>query len=183
MDDSAGTAGSGETLAEYQSERAAGARRPNAVRSMTFLSRHRRRPAGARRGSIGLTTGRVRGPSRPPEPSARQGRRGVRPRCRAVEAWNRVEADRVPRRAGRVGCGRELGDGAGYDIASFRVDGSPLHIEVKTAGAAQVCGHRSTSLRWEVETSKDPRGCHLGALSRLRLRSEPRGTTVWTARR
>ena len=30
------------------------------------------------------------------------------------------------------GSANELGDGAGYDVASFRADGTPVHIEVKT---------------------------------------------------
>ncbi len=44
------------------------------------------------------------------------------------------------------------GDGAGYDIASFRVDGTPLHIEVKTTNLGLRTPFHIT--RWEVETSR-----------------------------
>jgi hypothetical protein len=47
---------------------------------------------------------------------------------------------------------KDLGDGAGYDIASFRVDGTPLHIEVKTTNLGVRTPFHIT--RWEVEVSR-----------------------------
>ena len=46
---------------------------------------------------------------------------------------------------------RDLGDGAGYDIASFRDDGTPRHIEVKTTNLGSRTPFYVT--RWEVEVS------------------------------
>jgi len=47
---------------------------------------------------------------------------------------------------------RDVGDGAGYDVASFRLDGSPLAIEVKTTNL----GYRTPFYvtRWEVQVSE-----------------------------
>lgn len=47
---------------------------------------------------------------------------------------------------------RDVGDGTGYDIASFRVDGSPLLIEVKTTNLGVRTPFHIT--RWEVEVSR-----------------------------
>jgi hypothetical protein len=50
-----------------------------------------------------------------------------------------------------LGC-RRGGDGAGYDIASFRPDGTTLHIEVKTTNLGVRTPFHITG--WEVATSK-----------------------------
>ena len=73
----------------------------------------------------------------------------------------------------------DLGDGAGYDIASFRPDGTPVHIEVKTTN----CGVRTPFhiTRWEVEVSRRE-GRDLVALSGLRLPESIQGSTGWMAR-
>jgi hypothetical protein len=65
----------------------------------------------------------------------------------------------------------EDGDGAGYDIASFRPDGSDLHIEVKTTNLGIRTPFYIT--RWEVETStREP---ELWSLYRVfDFRSDPR---------
>ncbi len=65
----------------------------------------------------------------------------------------------------------EDGDGAGYDIASYRVDGSPLHIEVKTTNLGVRTPFHIT--RWEVETSR--READIWSLYRVfDFRSDPR---------
>ena len=48
--------------------------------------------------------------------------------------------------------GALVGDGAGYDIASFRTSGAPLHIEVKTTNLGVRTPFHIT--RWEVEVSR-----------------------------
>jgi hypothetical protein len=64
----------------------------------------------------------------------------------------------------------DLGDGAGYDIGSFRVDGSPLAIEVKTTNLGRRTPFYVT--RWEVEVTK--RGPESYALYRVfDFRSDP----------
>jgi hypothetical protein len=47
---------------------------------------------------------------------------------------------------------RDVGDGTGYDIASFRIDGSPRLIEVKTTNLGVRTPFHIT--RWEVEVSR-----------------------------
>lgn len=47
---------------------------------------------------------------------------------------------------------QDVGDGTGYDVASFRVDGSPLLIEVKTTNLGVRTPFHIT--RWEVEVSR-----------------------------
>ncbi len=65
----------------------------------------------------------------------------------------------------------DLGDGAGYDIASFRNDGSPLSIEVKTTNLGRRTPFYVT--RWEIEVSK--RSPESYALYRVfDFRSDPR---------
>lgn len=65
----------------------------------------------------------------------------------------------------------ERGDGAGYDIDSFRPDGSPLRIEVKTTNLGIRTPFHIT--RWEVETSK--RESEIWSLYRVfDFRSDPR---------
>ena len=65
----------------------------------------------------------------------------------------------------------ELGDGAGYDIASFRDDGTPLHIEVKTTNLGSRTPFHIT--RWEVEVSR--RESAIWSLYRVfDFRSDPR---------
>jgi Domain of unknown function (DUF3883) len=65
----------------------------------------------------------------------------------------------------------ELGDGAGFDIGSFRVDGSPLAIEVKTTNLGRRTPFYVT--RWEIEVSR--RGPESYAIYRVfDFRSDPR---------
>ena len=65
----------------------------------------------------------------------------------------------------------DLGDGAGYDIASFRPDGTPVHIEVKTTNLGVRTPFHIT--RWEVEVSK--REAEIWSLYRVfDFRSDPR---------
>jgi hypothetical protein len=46
----------------------------------------------------------------------------------------------------------DVGDGLGYDISSFKDDGSPRHIEVKTTNLGARTPFFIT--RWEVQVSK-----------------------------
>jgi hypothetical protein len=82
------------------------------------------------------------------------------------------------RRAGRLDLARriewtsrDLGDGAGFDIASYRPDGTPLHIEVKTTNLGLRTPFHIT--RNEVEVSR--RESDIWALYRVfDFRSQPR---------
>lgn len=66
---------------------------------------------------------------------------------------------------------KEIGDGAGFDIGSFRLDGSPLAIEVKTTNLGRRTPFYVT--RWEVEVSSRTPDSY--ALYRVfDFRSEPR---------
>jgi len=65
--------------------------------------------------------------------------------ARTVGSIERKMSDSV------VWVARDLGDGAGYDIASFRDDGTPRHIEVKTTNLGARTPFYVT--RWEVEVS------------------------------
>ena len=67
-------------------------------------------------------------------------------RTRLTRAGRRDLADQV------VWTSRDVGDGAGYDISSFRVGGQPLSIEVKTTNLGARTPFYIT--RWEVETSR-----------------------------
>jgi hypothetical protein len=104
---------------------------------------------GSRQRSIGLTTGRL---------GAIQDFRNRR-LGKAGEEWV-LDAERLSlKRAGRDDLAdrvswtaHEVGDGAGFDIASFRIDGSPLAIEVKTTNLGPRTPFYIT--RWEVETSR-----------------------------
>lgn len=78
---------------------------------------------------------------------------------RAGEAWvvdvEREQLDRAGRRdlADQVvWVANDIGDGAGFDISSFRRDGSPLNIEVKTTNFGARTPFYVT--RWEVEVSR-----------------------------
>jgi hypothetical protein len=65
----------------------------------------------------------------------------------------------------------DLGDGAGYDLASFRPDGTPVLIEVKTTNFGVRTPFYIT--RWEVEVSR--REASVYALYRVfDFRSDPR---------
>jgi len=103
---------------------------------------------GTKRASIGLTSGAF---------GAVQDFRN-RQLGKAGEEWvldaERESLDRHGRRDladSVVWVARDLGDGAGYDIASFRDDGTPRHIEVKTTNLGSRTPFYVT--RWEVEVS------------------------------
>lgn len=103
---------------------------------------------GTKRASIGLTSGAF---------GAVQDFRN-RQLGKAGEEWvldaERESLDRHGRRDladSVVWVARDLGDGAGYDIASFLVDGTPRHIEVKTTNLGARTPFYVT--RWEVEVS------------------------------
>ena len=81
------------------------------------------------------------------------------PNGRAGEQWvfdaEREKLDRLGRRDladSVVWVANDLGDGAGYDIASFLNDGTPRHIEVKTTNLGARTPFYVT--RWEVEVSR-----------------------------
>ena len=63
-----------------------------------------------------------------------------------------------------------LGDGAGYDVSSFMLDGSPHHIEVKATRGSIIAPFflSAGELRYALE---HPGGLHL---PRIRPRPEPR---------
>ena len=78
---------------------------------------------------------------------------------RAGEEWvlgiERVSLQRAGRDdlADRISwVANDVGDGAGFDISSFRVDGSPVKIEVKTTNFGPRTPFYIT--RWEVEVSR-----------------------------
>jgi len=156
-----------ETLADYQSNALPA---PTATRRSTddLLVPPPSTSGGSRRASIGLTTGAY-GAIRDLQ-NRRLGRAGEE----FVLDAERLSLDRRGRTdlAERVRwVSDEDGDGAGYDIASFRVDGSPLHIEVKTTNLGARTPFHIT--RWEVETSK--READVWTLYRLfDFRSDPR---------
>ncbi len=156
-----------ETIAEYQDNTLPA---PMAQRLSTddvlvdppSIARRERRPA------IGLTTGVF---------GAMQDFRN-RQLGRAGEAWV-LDAEREslnrrgrPDLAGRVvWVANDLGDGAGYDIASFKPDGAPRHIEVKTTNLGARTPFYVT--RWEVEVSRKERDVY--SLYRVfDFRSDPR---------
>lgn len=78
---------------------------------------------------------------------------------KAGEEWvldaERESLDRQGRRDladSVVWVSNDLGDGAGYDISSFLIDGTPRHIEVKTTNLGARTPFYVT--RWEVEVSR-----------------------------
>lgn len=123
---------------------------------------------GTRRGSIGLTTGAF-GAIRDLQ-NRQLGKAGEElvfeaERLRLEHRGRSDLAKRVEWTS------EERGDGAGYDIASFRIDGSALHIEVKTTNLGVRTPFHITS--WEVETSK--REAEIWSLYRVfDFRSAPR---------
>lgn len=157
----------GETLAEYQSNARPA---PSPIRRSLedLLVPPPSVGRGARRGSIGLTTGAL-GAIRDLQ-NRKLGKAG--------EEFV-LEAERLSlERSGRSDLADLVewtadarGDGAGYDIASFRPDGSPLHIEVKTTNLGVRTPFHIT--RWEVEVSK--RESPIWSLYRVfDFRSDPR---------
>ena len=157
----------GETLAEYQSNALPA---PSTERRAIddLLVPPPSASGRTRRGSIGLTTGAF-GALRDLQ-NRRLGRAGEAFVLDA-ERLNLERSGRIDLAAQVVWVADELGDGAGYDIASFRVDGSPLHIEVKTTNLGVRTPFHIT--RWEVETSR--REAAIWALYRVfDFRSEPR---------
>lgn len=138
-----------ETLAEYQSNALPA---PTAIRRATdeLLVPPPSGRSGTKRRSIGLTTGAY-GAIRDFQ-NRRLGRAGEE----FVLEAERVSLDRIGRTdlAERIRWVADLdGDGAGYDIASFRPDGSPLHIEVKTTNLGVRTPFHIT--RWEVAVSRE----------------------------
>jgi hypothetical protein len=137
-----------ETLAEYQANTLPA---PSGARMTTddLIVPPPSATGGTRRGSIGLTSGSF-GAIRDLQ---------NRQLGRAGEAFV-LDAERLtlelrgrPDLAEQVQwVSDELGDGAGYDIASFRLDGSPLHIEVKTTNLGVRTPFHITP--WEVEISR-----------------------------
>jgi hypothetical protein len=137
-----------ENLAEYQvNALAAPMQAPLAIEDV-LVERPSIRPRGVRR-AIGLTTGPM---------GAVQDFKNRR-LGRAGEEWV-FEAERISlARAGRTDLADQvvwtadvLGDGFGYDIDSFLVDGSPHRIEVKTTNFGPRTPFYIT--RWEVEVSR-----------------------------
>ena len=82
-----------------------------------------------------------------------------------VRAGRRDLADLV------VWVANDVGDGAGYDIASFRKDGAPLLIEVKTTNLGLRTPFYVT--RWEVEVSSRE-ATHYSLYRVFDFRSQPR---------
>lgn len=136
-----------ETMAEYQANTLP-APQPNRLATEDVLVPP---PSVAKRGgrpSIGVTTGAF---------GALQDFRN-RQLGRAGEEWvvdaERESLDRLGRRdlADRVvWAANDIGDGLGYDIASFKPDGTLRHIEVKTTNLGARTPFYIT--RWEVEVS------------------------------
>jgi hypothetical protein len=156
-----------ETVAEYVANTlpAPASKRPatdDVLVAPPSITRRQRRP------SIGVTAGAF---------GAVQDFRN-RQLGRAGEEWvleaERESLDRHGRRdlADRVvWVAADVGDGAGYDIASFRADGSPRLIEVKTTNLGARTPFYVT--RWEVEVSKREAATY--ALYRVfDFRSDPR---------
>ena len=135
---------------------------------MTCSFRHLQHRVARRPGSIGLTTGAFGAIL------DLQNRRLGKAGEEFVLDAERLNLERLGRTdlAERVRwVADEDGDGAGYDIASYRVDGSPLHIEVKTTNLGVRTPFHIT--RWEVETSR--REAEIWSLYRVfDFRSDPR---------
>ena len=157
----------GETMAEYQSN-ALPAPAPTRRSIDDLLVPPPSVERAAQRTSIGLTTGAF-GALRDLQ-NRKLGKAG--------EEFV-VEAERLGlERRGRpdlaeqvVWVADKLGDGAGYDVASFRDDGTPLHIEVKTTNLGVRTPFHIT--RWEVEVSR--REAPIWSLYRVfDFRSDPR---------
>ena len=81
---------------------------------------------------------------------------------KAGEAWvvdlEREKLERLGRRdlaKDVIWVSQDRGDGAGYDVASYRLDGSELHIEVKTTNMGVRTPFYIT--RWELEVSSRER--------------------------
>lgn len=137
----------GETMAEYQANTLP-APQPSRLATDDVLVPP---PSVARRGgrSIGVTTGAF---------GALQDFRN-RQLGRAGEEWvvdaERENLDRLGRRDLAdhvVWVANDVGDGLGYDISSFKLDGTPRLIEVKTTNLGARTPFFIT--RWEVEVSK-----------------------------
>jgi hypothetical protein len=156
-----------ETMAEYMSNTLPP---PAPVRVATedVLVEPPSMTRGTKRPSIGLTTGAF---------GAVQDFRN-RQLGKAGEQWvfeaEREGLDRHGRRDladSVVWVANDLGDGAGYDIASFQLDGTPRHIEVKTTNLGARTPFYVT--RWEVEVSR--KESDLYSLYRVfDFRSDPR---------
>jgi hypothetical protein len=136
-----------ETLAEYQANTlAAPTSSPPALEDVLVPSPSRLSHSGRR--GIGITAGPV---------GALQDYRN-RQLGTAGEEWVLELERETLGRAGRsdlasqvVWVAKEVGDGAGYDISSFRPNGDPLMIEVKTTNLGVRTPFFVT--RWEVEVS------------------------------
>lgn len=156
------------TLAEYQSNALPAPAAERRALDDLLVPQPSMAGGGTRRGSIGLTTGAF-GALRDLQ-NRRLGKAGEE----FILDAERLNLERLGRTdlAERVRwVADEDGDGAGYDIASFRIDGSPLHIEVKTTNLGVRTPFHIT--RWEVAVSK--REAEIWSLYRLfDFRSDPR---------
>jgi hypothetical protein len=137
-----------ETMAEYQANTLP-APQPNRLATGDVLVPPPSVKQRATRPSIGVTTGAF---------GAMQDFRN-RQLGRAGEEFvvdaEREHLDRSGRRdlADKVvWVANDIGDGLGYDISSFKEDGSPRHIEVKTTNLGARTPFFIT--RWEVQVSK-----------------------------
>lgn len=157
----------GETMAEYQANTLP-APQPSRLATDDVLVPPPSVARRAGRPAIGVTTGAF---------GALQDFRN-RQLGRAGEEWvvdaERESLDRRGRRdlADRVvWVANDVGDGLGYDIASFKLDGTARHIEVKTTNLGARTPFFIT--RWEVEVSKSE--STLWSLYRVfDFRSDPR---------
>lgn len=156
-----------ETMAEYQANTLP-APQPNRLATSDLLVPPPSVQQRGTRPSIGVTTGAF---------GAMQDFRN-RQLGRAGEEFV-VDAEREHlHRSGRrdladkvVWVANDIGDGLGYDIASFKEDGSPRHIEVKTTNLGARTPFFIT--RWEVQVSKSE--APMWALYRVfDFRSEPK---------
>ena len=156
-----------ETMAEYMSNTLPPPA-PSRVATEDVLVEPPSMTRGSKRPSIGITTGAF---------GAVQDFRN-RQLGKAGEQWvfeaERESLDRHGRRDladSVVWVANDLGDGAGYDISSFLIDGTPRHIEVKTTNLGERTPFYVT--RWEVEVSR--KESDLYSLYRVfDFRSDPR---------
>jgi hypothetical protein len=157
----------GETLAEYQANALPAAAATRRASDDLFVPPPSVQRTG-KRGSIGVTTGAF-GALRDLQ-NRRLGRAGeefvLEAERTSLERRGRADlAERV------VWTADADGDGAGYDISSFRADGTPLLIEVKTTNLGVRTPFHIT--RWEVEVSK--REAEIWSLYRVfDFKSDPR---------
>ena len=156
-----------ETLEEYRSN-ALAAPMPKPLGIDDVLVDPPSVAKGSRRNEISITTGPI-GALRDFQ-NRRLGRAGEE-WVLGIERESLVRAKRADLADQVKWISHDVGDGAGYDIASFRTDGSPVAIEVKTTNLGRRTPFYVT--RWEIEVSK--RDAETYALYRVfDFRSDPR---------